>query len=153
MRVFSKFNKLAKLSARESFWLKVHYILRLCKVLRLKKFSFVIFLLQKKFDIYRKTFYPICISDQILLLANKNKRSTWYMFCFDVISIRYHETKDPPDTCFGLIQSQYDILKTLPKTYQKSANSDDSYLLKIVTNCHKELHLRYWQGFESVSNR
>ena len=45
-----------------------------------------------EFDIYRTTFYPICISDGSDSFLMK--------------------TKDLPDTCFELIQCQYNILKT-----------------------------------------
>ena len=58
-----------------------------------KLFSFI-FLLQKELGIYHTTFYPMCISDQ----------SHGFLM----------KTKYLPDTCFGLTQYQYDILKTQP---------------------------------------
>ena len=71
----------------------VHWWYKIDNVAKKNFFSFI-FLLQKELDIYRTTFYPMCISDQ----------SDGFLM----------KTKNLPDTCFGLIQYQYDILKTQP---------------------------------------
>ena len=59
-----------------------------------KKIFLFIFLLQKELDVYCTTFYLMCVSDQ----------SDGFLM----------KTKNLPDTCFGLIQYRYDILKTQP---------------------------------------
>ena len=79
-------------------------------------------------------------------LSNENKRSSLHMFWIDPTSIRYFE-----NTALKLFQRLtveiviFGSHKVMQELWRDLC--EDSWLLYIVNNCHKESCLRYWQDF------
>ena len=77
-------------------------------------------------------------------LSNEKKKSTWYMFWTDPISIRYLE-----NAALKLVKKWTVVIVVFGshRLMQEPGRnlSDDSELLDIVNNCHQELRPKNWQ--------
>ena len=77
-------------------------------------------------------------------LSNESKRSTWYMFWTDPISIRYLE-----NAALKLVKKWTVVIVTFGShrlTQEPRWNlRGDSEFLDIVNNCRQELRLKNWQ--------
>ena len=79
-------------------------------------------------------------------LSDENKRSTWYMFWIDPISIRYLK-----NAALKLVKN-WTVVKVIFGSHRLMQELwgylwGDKLLLDIVNSCHQELCLKYWHDF------